>query len=192
VGRLRQSDETLTVAAYLAGENDGEQRHEFLNGAVHAMAAALERHNTIKLNVAGVLNSGVADSCRVFDGDMKLHLSDAGDVRFYYPDIFVSYGVHNDQQYARTDAVIVLEVLSPSTERYDRYEKFEAYKRIPGLLEYVLIEQRFPQVEMFQRCTGWGKTALLPDDAVTFESINQTLTFQQIYRRVSFPAAMPT
>jgi Uma2 family endonuclease len=192
MGQRKKTDRPLTVAEYLLGENDGELRHEFLNGTVHAMAGTTERHNTIKLNVAGRLNLEVAAECRVFDGDMKLHLNDAHDARFYYPDIFVSSGANNDTQYFRTDAAVVFEVLSQSTERYDRYEKFEAYKRIPGLLEYVLIEQRFPEVEVYRRRANWAKEVFEPDALIVLESIMHTLSFEQIYRRVSFAPATGT
>ena len=86
----------LAVDEYFAGENDGSWRHEFVNGELFAMAGASERHNVIRLNIAGLLNALVPEPCRVFEGDMKLHVHDDVDQRFYYPDVFVSCGPNDD------------------------------------------------------------------------------------------------
>jgi Uma2 family endonuclease len=189
MAQLRTATDLLSVEDYLAGENDGTVRHEFVNGMVYAMAGASERHTMIKLNVAGLLNSTVDENCRVFDGDMKLNIIEDADQRFYYPDVFVACGSNDDAQHARNDAVLVIEVLSPSTRRLDRYEKFDAYKQVPSLAEYLLIEQQFAQVEVFRRSTGWLRERYLPGDIVDLSSIGEQLTFDQIYRRVTFGAA---
>ena len=90
MAQVKSATDLLSVEEYLAAENDGTWRHEFVNGMVYAMVGASERHNVIKLNVAGLLNSAISEVCRVFDGDMKLQVHDAGETRFYYPDIYVS------------------------------------------------------------------------------------------------------
>ena len=185
MAQLRSAADLMPVEEYLAGENDGAWRHEYVNGMVYAMAGASERHNVIKLNVAGLLNGSVSESCRVFDGDMKLEVSSQENVRFYYPDIFVSCSEHDDARHSRADAVVIIEVLSPSTNRADRYEKFDAYKSISSLQEYALIEQEFRRGEVFRRSRAWQREVYLPDSAVTFESVKQTLTLDQIYRRVA-------
>jgi Uma2 family endonuclease len=179
-------EDLVVIGDYLAAENDGTWRHEFVNGMIYAMAGASERHNVIKLNVAGLLNAMVPETCRVFDGDMKLHIHQDADERYYYPDTFVSCSPANDEQYGRNDAVLVIEVLSETTQRVDRYEKFEAYKKVPSLAEYVLIEQEFPRVEVFRRKQGWTREVFHSGAVVQFDSINQVLTFEQIYRRVAF------
>jgi len=153
---------------------------------VYAMAGASERHNIIKLNVAGFLNSAVAETCRVFDGDMKLLIQHGEECRFYYPDVFVSCDGNDDEQYFRNSAVLVIEVLSPTTKRLDRYEKFEAYKTLSSLLEYVLIDQEMPKIEIFRRSQSWQREVFFPEQAVRFDSAGLTLTFEQIYRRVTF------
>lgn len=178
--------EQISVDAYLAGENEGTWRHEFVDGRIYAMAGASERHNTIKLNVAGTLNASIAEPCRVFDGDMKLRVVKGTDIRFYYPDVFVSCATDNDDDYVRSAAVLVMEVLPPTTERTDRYEKFASYIGLPMLSEYVLIEQDFPAVEMYRRRTGWKLEQYGPGTSVTFESIAQTMSLDAIYRRIKF------
>ena len=186
MAQVKTTSDLMSVDDYLAGENDGTWRHEFLNGMVYAMAGASERHNVIKLNVAGPIDSALGDTCRVFDGDMKLHVVSDEETRFYYPDVFVSCDEADDSQYFRSDAELVIEVLSPTTRRADRYEKFDAYKKLASLAEYGLIEQEFPQVEIFRRKTGWRREVYQPGDVVMLESINQSLSFEQIYRRIKF------
>ena len=175
----------MSVETYLAGENDGQWRHEFVDGHVFAMAGASERHNVVRLNIAGSLNQSIDEPCRVFDGDMKLRIEQTSDVRFYYPDIFVSCATDNDD-YVRRDAVLIIEVLSPSTERTDRFEKFQAYTSLPMLSEYVIVEQDVPRLEVYRRRTGWDRELFGAGASVTFESIAQTMTMDQIYRRVRF------
>jgi Uma2 family endonuclease len=187
-----ESPDLLSVSDYLAGENDGSAKHEYVAGQLYGMAGATERHNRISLNVASLLDTALSDDCAAFSGDFKLRIDGAEDTRFYYPDIFVSCGASDDQSYFRKDAVLVVEVLSRTTERYDRFEKFHAYQRLPSLQEYVLIAQEFPKVEVFRRRSAWVREAFRPEDTITLESINQTLTFEQIYRRVSFTAATGT
>ena len=186
MAQTKQAPDLISAAEYLANENEGTRRHEFVNGMVYAMAGGTERHNVIKLNVAGLLNTTVSEDCRVFDGDMKLHIKNDPDEQYYYPDVFVSCGPADDLLYGRDDAVLVIEVLSKTTERADRYEKFAAYKTVPSLIDYVLIEQLFPRVEVFRRSSGWQREVFHRGDAVHLESLDQTLTFEQIYRRVHF------
>ncbi len=174
----------LQADEYLLGEAYASVRHEFMNGHVYAMAGASEGHNTIKLNVAGALNAAIGAGCRVFDGDMKLRIERGDELRFYYPDVFVSCGPTDRTAQYREDAILVIEVLSPSTVRYDRFEKFLAYQMLPSILEYVLIEQDAPQIEVFRRRTNWQRETFKSGDTVNFESIGHAMTVEQIYRRV--------
>ena len=180
------SSDLISPADYLAGENDGNARHEYIDGRVFAMAGASEAHSIIKLNVTGAFDASIFDTCRVFDGDMKLEVNLSTGTRFYYPDIFVSCAPGDQIDYVRRDAVLVIEVLSPSTARVDRYEKFASYMSLPMLQEYVLIDQSVPLVEVFRRRSAWEREALRLGTSVTFESVNQTMTFDQIYRRITF------
>ena len=182
----KPASDLLSVEDYLTGENDGTRRHEFVDGFVYAMAGASERHNFVTGDVFSVLNLALTSECRAFSGDMKLRVQDLEASRFYYPDVFVSCGPGDETQYFRSDAVLVIEVLSETTRRADRYEKFDAYKRLPSLAEYALIEQEFPQVEIFRRKHGWRREVYQTGDIVMLDSIHQSLTFEQIYRRVKF------
>ena len=182
----KANSDLISPADYLTGENDGSVRHEYIDGRVFAMAGASERHSIIKLNVAGIFNQSVTEPCRVFDGDMKLEVNLSTGTRFYYPDIFVSCAPGDQGDYVRRDAVLVIEILSPSTARVDRYEKFASYMSLPMLQEYVLIDQSVPLVEVFRRRSAWEREAFRMGTSVTFESVKQTMTLDQIYRRITF------
>jgi Uma2 family endonuclease len=172
----------ISVADYLSGEIQANVRHEFVNGRVFAMAGASRRHNTIKLNISGALNAFLSAPCRVYDGDVKLQVTSLNDERYYYPDVFVTCEAARDE-YTCFDATLVVEVLSPTTERTDRYEKFCAYMSVPSLQEYVLVDQTGPLVEVFRRRANWVVDVFGPGDMVTFETVGHTMTVEQIYRR---------
>lgn len=186
MAHTRRTSERISVDDYLAGENDGTWRHEYADGLVFAMAGASDRHNGVRLDIAGAFNATVAEPCRVYDGDMKLRVDLGQDIRFYYPDVFVSCATDNEDDYVRRDAVLVIEVFAPSTERTDRYEKFAAYTSLPMLSECALVAQDIPSVELHRRRTGWQREQFGPGTMVTFESIQQSLTLDQIYRRIRF------
>ena len=182
----KANSDLISPADYLTGENDGSVRHEYIDGRVFAMAGASERRSIIKLHVAGIFNQSVTEPCRVFDGDMELEANLSTGTRFYYPDIFVSCAPGDQGDYVRRDAVLVIEILSPSTARVDRYEKFASYMSLPMLQEYVLIDQSVPLVEVFRRRSAWEREAFRMGTSVTFESVKQTMTLDQIYRRITF------
>ena len=176
----------ISAAEYLAAENDGTWRHEFINGVMFAMAGASERHNLIRSRLTATLLGHVAQGCRVFDAEMKLQIKDNADERYYYPDVFVSCDPSDRDPYSRNTAVLVVEVLSPSTERIDRFEKFEAYKCIPSLLEYGLLSQDAMELELFRRRTDWQREFYQRDNTVTFESVGLTINVSRLYRDVEF------
>jgi Uma2 family endonuclease len=181
----------ISAADYLAAENDGTWRHEFVNGAVYAMAGSSDRHNLICGNVFAYLLDRVPDTCQVFSTDMKLRIMSNEDERYYYPDVFVNCDPNDRERYFRNSAVLVLEILSPNTERIDRTEKFEAYKRIPSVLEYALFSQDAIELELFRRRTSWQREFYQLDNTVTFESVNLTVNVSTLYRRVMFDGAAP-
>ena len=90
---------------------------------------------------------------------------------------------------SKSEPILIIEVLSPNTERTDRIEKRDAYKLLPSVMEYVLVDQDRPAVEIYRRRSNWWRELVEPDAAVVLESIGVTLSFEQIYRQVEFPAA---
>ncbi|HMW22083.1 MAG TPA: Uma2 family endonuclease [Burkholderiaceae bacterium] len=139
----------LTLAEYLDWENRQAERHEFVGGEVYAMVGARRVHGVVSLNVASTLKAQLRGSpCRVFAESMKLRVDDD----IFYPDVFVTC----DARDLRTEQVftaptLVAEVLSPSTEAYDRGLKFTAYRRLDSLREYLLIDPDSREVQLFRR-----------------------------------------
>ena len=180
--------ETVLMSAedYLARENDGAWRHEFLDGAVFAMVGSSDRHNLVCGELYAALLAHLPPRCQPFSTDMKLHVRRGREERFYYPDVFVSCSATDRDRYTRAEPVFVAEVLSEATERIDRVEKFHAYTSIPSLEEYALLSQDEPKLELFRRRSGWEREVFGPDDAVTFESVALSIPLASLYRRVLF------
>ncbi len=180
---------SLSVADYLAGERDGAVRHEYVSGQAYTMAGASGRHNRIALNIAGRLNDHLADDeCEAFMADMKIRV--APDL-FYYPDAVVTCDDPIADPYFRTEPRLIIEVLSPTTERTDRHEKLAAYKNCPSLREYALVSQDGMMVELHRRTDDAWQTELFtePAEQCAFESVGLTLSLSDIYRNVRFDEA---
>lgn len=177
-----------SVAEYLAMENDGEQRHEFLNGEILAMTGASIAHNQIAVNLVAVLRNHLRGSgCRVYANDMKLEVAQAN--CFFYPDLFVAC---DDKAaapggYYYSDADLIIEILSGSTEQRDQEFKRLTYQRLPSLQEYVLIRQDRRSVSVYRRLAdGWEFMLYDSDEDVELESIDLALAMPVIYEDVVF------
>src|SRR5215213_8451251 len=171
---------SLSVADYLAGERDAEVRHEYVSGQAYAMAGASARHNRIALNIAGRLNDYLAgDECEAFMADMKIRV--APDL-FYYPDVVVTCDEPAADPYFRTEPRLVVEVLSPTTERTDRHEKLAAYMNCPSVRECALVSQDRMTVELHRRAGEDWQTQLLtePEEQCVFESVGLTMSLSDI------------
>ena len=138
----------MTPEAYLAYEREQPVKHELVDGYLYAMTGASDRHEEIALNLAAALQVHLHGSpCRVYKGDLKLRVADD----FFYPDVFVRCNRERGDPYFKTDPVLIAEVLSPATQRYDRGDKRLAYFTLPTLREYLLIAQDRMQVEILRR-----------------------------------------
>lgn len=176
----------ISAADYLAQENDGNWRHEYVDGVIYAMAGASERHNLVRGNLAAILNNHLPETCKVFSAEMKLQFVRDTRERYYYPDVFVTCDPNDRDSHSRKTAVLVVEVLSDSTERVDRTEKFDTYTAIPTILEYGLLSQDAMELELFRRRTGWQREFYQRDNTVTLESVDLTISVSTLYRRISF------
>lgn len=143
----------LTYQDYLARERIASTKSEFYRGQVFAMAGGSVRHNTISGNVfAGLRNLLRGTSCRPFNSDQRIRIAANGLAT--YPDVSLICGeieVDAEDADAIINPVVILEVLSKSSERYDRGKKFDLYRQLDSLQEYVLISQEEAQVERFIR-----------------------------------------
>lgn len=190
---LRQPDALLTADEYLRLERNAEFKSEYVNGHVYAMAGAKVGHNQISANVSGSLWNQLRERpCRVFGSDMKVRIDKAN--VFRYPDVTGVCGpilFHDSEQDAYCNPSVIIEVLSRSTERLDRGEKFMLYRLLDSLVEYVLVCQDRAQVEVWVRDDGGRWTTTIYDEAAdsfTLRSIGCTLTLAEIYEKVEFAA----
>jgi Uma2 family endonuclease len=179
---------------YLAFERGTDARHEYLDGHVYAMAGESIEHSRICVNVAGELRSRLKGrACEVLSPNMKVATSPSG--LFSYPDVVVVCGeprFYDERRDILTNPTVIFEVLSPSTEAYDRGEKFLRYRtQIETLQEYVLVSQHRPLIEHYVRQPdgSWSYlSATGLDEAVDLVSIGCRLPLSEIYDRIVFPA----
>ena len=149
-------DLKISPEEYLQGELIAETKHEYYYGEVYAMAGASRAHVTLTANMTGLLWQYLrANKCSVYSSDMKVGIDE--DNVYFYPDVLVACDEANgpDESSKPDDHVIyspivIIEVLSESTEAYDRGEKFRLYRKIPSLREYVLISQQSLWVDIFR------------------------------------------
>lgn len=181
----------FTAEQYLALERHSEIRHEFLDGTVYAMSGASRAHSAISFNLAGCLQPQLRGTpCAGFSNDMKVRVGDAS--LFAYPDLTIYCGeplFHDDHGDVLINPVVVFEVLSRSTEAYDRGEKFERYKTIGTLTDYVLVSQDRASLEHFSRQIDgtWVLNEVVNLDAsLNIASINCRLPLAEVYDRIEF------
>jgi Uma2 family endonuclease len=146
----------MSVSDYLALERESEIRHELVDGYLYAMTGASDRHEEIAANLLAALHQHLQGTgCRVYGSNLKIRVGDD----FLYPDLFVRCAAERGDSYFKTDPKLVVEVLSPNTQRYDRGDKRLAYQSLPSLQEYVLVAQDEPSIEIFRRTkAGWTST----------------------------------
>lgn len=184
--------EAVSFEDYLAGERDVEVRSEYVAGAIYAMAGASNTHNTISMSLSALIENSLDSSCRVWQSDMKVILQNKGNHYSYYPDIMAACDFANDDPYHCTHPILIVEILSPSTERTDLHEKFQNYTSIPSLIEYVIVSQDVPLVRLFRRNTAWEQEIYKANDTFRLESVNLDVPVQHIYRRVRKEVGLDT
>lgn len=175
----------LSPEEYLAFDAEASEKHEYVDGEIHAMTGTTVKHNQLAGNLYLALRNHLTDQpCSTFFADIKVHAAAAN--AFYYPDLVVrcQSAPLADEARIITDPTLIVEVLSPSTEATDRREKLAAYRRIPSLQEYVLIAQDECSVEIYRRNgdIGWHYLAFTDNDSVEFASIGLRLPMAEIYR----------
>lgn len=180
---------------YLAFERNAEFKHEYFDGQIYAMAGTSSRHNRIAGKTYAALDRMLDGSrCVPYFADIRTKIESG----YTYPDIVIACNptFEDDELETLTNPVIIIEVLSASTENYDRTKKFDRYRSIPTLREYVLIAQAQPRIERFSRIdnpnvpperTLWAFEAWTGlEGTITMEAIACTLTVAEIYRGIEF------
>ena len=176
----------VSHAEYLALEEKSVEKHEWLDGAIYDMSGGTPDHAALAAAVSGELRPQLhGKRCRVFSSDLRVRVLGTGIST--YPDVSVVCGRLDkdpDDANAVTNPVVIVEVLSDSTEAYDRGEKFGHYRRIPSLEEYVLVSQRSPKIEVFRR-NAESKWVLAeeagPGESATLASIGCALSVDAVY-----------
>ncbi|HAX78943.1 MAG TPA: hypothetical protein DCY88_24730 [Cyanobacteria bacterium UBA11372] len=182
------SQNYISPEEYLAGEEISPIKHEYIRGEVYAMAGANDAHVTIAGNIFALLRNHLRGSgCRVFISDMKASIETA-DI-FYYPDVMVTCderdrATPNFKKYP----CLIVEVLSQSTEAFDRGDKFADYQQIETLQEYVVISQKRQRVECFRRNAEgfWVLHTYNQGSEVHLASVNFHISIDALYEDVSF------
>lgn len=172
---------------YLTFDRESEFRHELIDGEIYAMTGASREHNLINTNFSRLLgNQLMNESCEIYASNMRVKTHATN---YSYPDIVIVCGkaeFEDNQTDTLLNPVIVFEILSPSTERYDRGAKFQRYRTLTSLQSYILISQDAPCFEIYTR---QGEVWVLSEavevtDTVTLAPINCTLTLADVYWRV--------
>ena len=181
---------TYTPEEYLALERQAEYRSEYVNGEIYAMAGASEAHVTITTNLLVQIHQQIQGKpCRVYAIDLRVKISPTG--MYTYPDVVAACGERqfNDARDTLTNPTVIAEVLSPSTEAYDRGEKFAHYRKLPSLQEYVLVAQDKVRVERYVRHgEDWLLTEISdPNATLQLTSIGCAIPLTDIYSNVDFP-----
>jgi Uma2 family endonuclease len=147
--------EFVSVDEYLAAEERAMTKSEYIDGWVRAMSGASVRHNIVKGNCLIQLGRRLnGQTCRPFDSDMRLLIRSNASTRFYYPDLQVVCESTPQTANYQDSPVLIIEVLSPSTRRYDLDEKMQAYLQLPTLKCYIVLEQHQPLAIVMRRTTG--------------------------------------
>lgn len=181
----------VTPEEYLAAERLSETRSEYLDGGVYPMTGGTVNHNQITINLILELGTQLQSAdCRLHAADLKVRLPDSR--KFFYPDVMIICGelqYHDNRRDVILNPDLVIEVLSLSTEAFDRGAKFKAYQTIESLKEYLLVAQDRPFIEQFVRSeTGkWEYAAAIGlESSLTLPSIGCTLNLSAVYKRVEF------
>ncbi|ACB53241.1 hypothetical protein cce_3893 [Crocosphaera subtropica ATCC 51142] len=177
----------ISPELYLKGERVSPIKHEYRKGQVYAMVGAKKPHVVLGINLATLLNLHLIDSpCLVLNSDIKVRLEAAN--CYYYPDVAV---VCDEKEINSTDdfilyPILVIEVLSKSTEAFDRGDKFIDYQTCPTLQEYILVHQDQMKIECYSRNESgvWLEKIYNQGDEVMFSSIDYSLEIEEIYRKV--------
>ncbi len=182
-----QTGDRMTLDAYFQLDSLYSTKYEYLNGVVRLMAGGSKEHDDIAFNIRASLKQHFQSGpCFAQGSDVRVQISESA---YFYPDVTVSCDVADRR---RGNNVIrsprmVIEVLSPSTEKADRSEKLVAYQACPTIAEIVLVNQFAPYVEIWQRGDpSWTHRFYAPGQEVVFESVDVRLSLEEIYQGINF------
>jgi Uma2 family endonuclease len=178
----------LSPEDYLEAEKSSSIKHEYHNGDVYAMAGASDEHVTIGINITALLRGHLRGSDRrVYGFDMKVQIDAVN--HFYYPDVMISCDQRDREfRYFKKYPSLIIEILSEGTEAKDRGKKFEHYRCLKTLQEYVLVSQTQQQVEVFRKNEAglWVLHPFGEGDEVELQTVDLRVAIASLYEDVEF------
>ncbi len=179
---------TLSEQEYLENEKSAYYKSEYLNGEIWAMAGASDNHVTLSMNLAFLLRQQLkGKSCRSYISDMKVKVASAN--AYFYPDVFVSCNSNDKaQDYYKEHPCFIAEVLSPSTEAYDRGDKFKYYQQLASLEEYWLIDAQKMSIDCFTRQNDkvWSlRSYSVADEIASIDGLNCKIQLVELYEETN-------
>ena len=184
----REHFPSFTPAEYFAWEEQQEVKHEYIDGEVYAMTGGSLNHSQITSKFTQLLENHLENSgCRVLNSDARVKIEKSS--KYVYPDASVTCDERDrDADQFVSHPCLIIEVLSPSTEAYNRGKKFKLYQRSTSLIDYVLVNADEIEIEVFRKNDRqkWEVTNYVAGDVVELESINLTFPIEQIYRGIKF------
>ena len=179
---LQNSPRHISAEEYLQGELLSDIKHQLIDGEAYAMAGASENHNLLAGNIFSELKNHLKGTpCRTFMADMKVRVAED----FFYPDVMVVCDQDNEDEYYKKSPIIIVEVLSKATRKFDQTSKRIRCQTIPTLQEYVLIEQDKGEIQVFSRSQNWQSFYYYLGDSITFYSLGITISVEDIYSQVN-------
>ncbi|MFA7240108.1 MAG: Uma2 family endonuclease [Sulfuricellaceae bacterium] len=188
MGYALKKEAWISPETYLEMETASEERHEYVDGEIFAMTGAASTHNLININLLSLIREHLRGGpCRVFAIDIKLRVEAAN--CYFYPDLMVTCSETDRQSRSvMNEPLLVVEILPPSTALYDHNRKFAAYRQLPSLQEYVLVNAGQMGIDSYRR--GEGKDWILHPygvgESVVLHSLNLTFPVEEAYRDVEF------
>ena len=186
---MEKSIGVSTEAEYLEYDLHSEFKNEFFNGQIYAMAGASEKHNTISINISSELRTQLKNKpCKVYAGDMRIKVKSTG--LFSYPDLLVvcpKLQFSGDKPDTLLNPIVIIEILSDSTESTDRGAKFSHYRQIPSLKEYVLVNQNSPKIEKYHlnSSSKWELEETTDENpSIELHSIFCVLKIDEVYDKI--------
>ena len=188
MGLPQENPAYITPETYLAAEMQSDTRSEYLKGEVFAMVGTSSAHNVIVGNLYMALRNHLRGGpCQVFALDLKLRVDAAN--AYFYPDLMVTCTeADRRSDFIKSEATLVIEVLSPSTALFDRDKKFASYRQLPSLQEYVLVDTEQQGIECYRRADN-GEWIMHPygaGETVTLHGLNLTFPIDMVYQDVDF------
>lgn len=184
----RDEERYFTPEEYFSWEEKQLEKHELIDGRVYAMTGGTKNHSTIKLNIASLIKAHLRGGrCSVFNSDLKVNILHTSN--YTYPDLSVTCDDRDrENPMYITYPCLIVEVLSDSTEAYDRGKKFDKYRLNPNLVDYVLVSSAEISIDIYHKNDAgeWVILSYRAGDRVELKSIGLTVAIEEFYEEIVF------